>query len=215
MFIQYLFTDFQLFLWGVTIVVLSVCTHEFFHALAAYYEGDDTAKRAGYFTINPMVHMGPQSIILLLLTGMCWGSCPVNPARFRHKYGDALVAFAGPFANLLLMVLFALLIFAAPWIVLPFGASPVMAENLSRFFQMATTTNAALFILNMIPFPPLDGHSIVMNFFPGTRPFYASLGPMGFGLLMILMFLGLGKILWASAYMLSGLCVMLCGGLFA
>ena len=108
MFLRYLLTDSQYFIWWVTISVFSVCLHELFHALAATYEGDDTPKQLGYLTLNPLVHMGQQSLIILLLTGMCWGLCPVNPRKFRHRYGDALVAFAGPFANLLLMILFAL-----------------------------------------------------------------------------------------------------------
>lgn len=211
MFFEYLFTDFQYFFWWVTIAVFSVCVHELFHALAAYYEGDDTAKQLGYFTLNPMVHMGPQSLIILMLTGMCWGLCPVTPSKFRHKYGDALVSFAGPFANLLLMVLFALLgiavIIAGQFHWLP----QTPAINLEHFCLMASRANAAFFLLNMLPVPPLDGHSIVANFFPGMREFYVRLGSAGYMLILLLMWLPIGfnQLFWKLAEQLSLSCYVL------
>jgi len=199
MFIQNLFTDFQFFFWWFTIMVLSVCVHEFFHAWAAHYEGDDTAKQAGFFTLNPMVHMGPASLIILVLTGMCWGACPVNPNRFRHRYGDALVAFAGPFANLLLMVLFAL----ATLITLH-APHMALSEKLIEFCRLASMLNAALFLLNMIPLPPLDGHAVVRNFFPETAGFYNQIGFAGYLIVFVALSIPvLGHAFWGLATTLS------------
>ena len=87
------------------IIIFSVCFHELMHAVTAKWQGDTTAADAGHITLNPLKQMGVFSIIMLLVIGIAWGSVPVNPARMRHKYSDALVSFAGPFANLILCVI--------------------------------------------------------------------------------------------------------------
>jgi Zn-dependent protease len=209
MFFNYLFTDSQFFFWWITIAVFSVCVHELFHALAAYCEGDDTAKKLGYFTLNPMVHMGPQSLIILMFTGMCWGLCPVNPSKFRHKYGDALVSFAGPFANLLLMVAFTCLGFASTYLYT--SETQTVNVNFQNFCAMAAKANAAFFLLNMIPLPPFDGHSIAANFVPGLRDFYARMGNAGLAFIFLLFWLpvGIGEKFWQLASHLSLSCYAL------
>ena len=68
MFYKYIFTDPQYFIYWATIILFSVCFHEFCHAYMAYLQGDDTGKREGFFTINPMIQMGAVSLIMLLLT---------------------------------------------------------------------------------------------------------------------------------------------------
>jgi Zn-dependent protease len=217
MFFQYLFTDSQFFLWWIAIAVFSVCLHELLHALAAHYEGDDTAKQRGYFTLNPLVHMGPQSLVILLLTGMCWGLCPVNPRNFRHRYGDALVAFAGPFANLLLMVGFSLGSLGFAFAAQKGLISDVLLHNLVRFCAVASRANAAFFLLNMIPLPPLDGHTIVADFFPKVREGYARLGVSGYALIMLLFWLPVGfdRLFWGYAALLSAQCHLLLGNTLA
>lgn len=202
MFFEYLFTDSQYFLWWVIIATASICLHELFHALAAYWEGDSTAKDLGYFTLNPLKHMGGASLVMLMLTGMCWGLCPVNPSKFRHKYGDALVSFAGPFANLLLMTLSSLLMLL---LAATMGSSPSSLQvNLLQFLQLAAVANAAFFIFNLLPIPPLDGHSILSSFFPRMKPVYENLGNAGFLLLFLLFMMpGASKLFWGSAETLS------------
>lgn len=202
MFIQYLFTDFQYFYWWILIAVGSVCLHELFHALAAYWEGDSTAKELGYFTLNPMKHMGGASLLLLLFTGMCWGLCPVNPSKFRHRYGDALVSFAGPFANLLIMIASGLSIVLLASL-FQHDMTPAIT-NLMQFLQLATVVNAAFFILNLLPIPPLDGHGIFSSFFPASKPFYQNLGNAGFILIFLIFSIPAARSLfWKSAETLS------------
>lgn len=213
MFFEYLFTDPRYFLWWVMIAAGSVCLHELFHALAAYWEGDSTAKDAGYFTLNPLKHMGGSSLVVLMLTGMCWGLCPVNPSRFRHQYGDALVAFAGPFANLLLLVLSGLAI-----LLLSSGlgdTSGPLQMNLLSFFKLAAIANAAFFLFNLIPIPPLDGHSIISSFLPGTRHFFQSMGNAGFIVVFLLFSIPAARAaFWGGASILSQGSVLLWSGLF-
>lgn len=191
--------------------MFSVCLHELFHALAAYWEGDSTAKSLGYFTLNPMMHMGPASLIIPLLTGMCWGQCPVDSSRFRHQYGDALASFAGPFANLLLLILSASLVAFMIFIPVPLMPEVVQA-NLLKFLQLMSYVNASLFLFNLIPIPPLDGHAILAAFFPKARVFYSQMDESGLIVLFLLLSLPMGsELLWGRAEALSGKCLVMCG----
>ena len=98
-----------MYIMWVTVVMFSICFHEYSHAYAALLQGDSTAAERGHLTMNPMVQMGTFSIIMLLFIGISWGSVPVNRRKFRHKYSDALVSFAGPAANVLLFLVFCLM----------------------------------------------------------------------------------------------------------
>lgn len=190
------------FLSTVAIVTFSITLHEYFHALAATGEGDDTPARAGRLTLNPLAHMGWASLIMLVLVGVAWGQTPVNRARFRHAWGDAWVSAAGPLANLLLLVL-AVVLMALLTAVAP---QPVL-----RFLYLAALLNGVLFFLNMLPLPPLDGFHILETFVPALRPYAPWLTRTGFVLLLIAFFvLGLGSILFhASDWLVEHLYRML------
>jgi Zn-dependent protease len=194
----------------VIIVILSITIHELFHALAALSQGDDTAVRAGRLTLNPLAHMGQTSVIMLVLFGVAWGQTPVNPSRFKYPFSDALVSFAGPFANLLLLVL-------SVWGVLLMqkaGFHSSSAEVVVGFFSLAALLNAFLFLFNMLPVPPLDGFGILETFLPFLRPLLQSLSQYGFFLLMILfMFFGLGGFLLGIARLMVWKVSVLSGGI--
>ena len=83
LFVQYLSSDPLYFFSWTLAVIFSVCFHEYWHAATALKLGDDTAARAGHLSFNPMVQMGPASLIMLLLIGIAWGSVPVDPRRQR------------------------------------------------------------------------------------------------------------------------------------
>ena len=196
MFLMQLFSNPQFFIYWISIIVFSICVHEFSHALAAYWQGDDTAKVAGFFTINPVVQMGKVSLICLLMFGMCWGACPVNPCRFKHRYSDALVAFAGPFSNFVLSVIFMIigLYFSK------YYSSSFFVKNFLNFCYVGAYSNATLGIFNLLPVPPLDGGKIAEYFFPNLTPLYERMGMYGlFILLMIFSFVPiLNDILWGG-----------------
>ena len=82
--------------------------HEFAHAWAADRQGDDTPRNSGRLTLSPMAHVDPIGGILIALIGFGWGKpTPVNPRNFRNqRWGEVLVAAAGPASNLLLGWLF-------------------------------------------------------------------------------------------------------------
>jgi len=135
-------------------VVASIVLHELGHALAATWEGDDTPRLRGHLTWNPVVHMGWISIALAAFVGIAWGQTPVNPRRFRHRrWGEVIVAAAGPAVNLGLALLATALLQLSQ-------RSGVPAE-IANFWWIVALLNVALFLLNMIPVPPLDGFTVL------------------------------------------------------
>ncbi len=146
-------------------VIVSICLHELGHGVAAIWEGDDTPRRTGHMTFNPLVHMGGYSLVAFLLIGFAWGLMPVNPNNFRHRrWGDAIVAAAGPAVNLIL----AAVLLTAAGLVSAFilGAKnpPEWGVNLQLFLATGGWLNLALLALNLLPIPPLDGSRILASF---------------------------------------------------
>lgn len=157
-FIETLFKDPQYFLSVIFVVVFSVCCHEYSHARVALWQGDPTAANAGHLTLNPLKQMGVISLIMLAFVGLAWGQVPVVPARMRHRYSPALVAFAGPAMNILLFLTFCLLL----TLVALKGGNQAAA----RLLSVGAIINMLLFIINMLPVPGLDGWAVLLNLFP-------------------------------------------------
>ena len=158
LFINKLFTDPEEFCAISLIVIFSICCHEFSHAWMALKQGDSTAADAGHLTLNPFKQMGIMSLVMLAFFGIAFGMVPVNPQRMKHRYSEALVAFAGPAMNLILFFAFCLLTAVTHLL----GVKEV-AVNLILF---GAIINMALFLLNMLPVPMLDGWAIYKNAFP-------------------------------------------------
>ncbi|NEP14718.1 MAG: site-2 protease family protein [Symploca sp. SIO2C1] len=162
MLIQTFFTDPVLFLRIVLIVIVSVTLHELAHGWVAVSQGDDSPKRDGRLTLNPVVHMGWESIIFLCLAGIAWGKMPIEPWRFRHqKISRILVAVAGPLLNLVLGLLFLVLL---KW---NFNLSGTILSG--KFLHLVAYINLALFLFNLLPIPPLDGFHICSELFPELK----------------------------------------------
>jgi len=139
-------------------IVLSLSFHEFGHAWSAKKLGDDTAERLGRLTLNPIRHIEPIGLAMVVLIGFGWARpVPTDPRNFTHPLAGALVAAAGPVANLLIAVvaanLYALGV-ANGW---GFVASPIARE----FFFLLVYINVLLMLFNLIPLGPLDGHYIL------------------------------------------------------
>lgn len=151
----------------ITIILLSMTLHEAMHAYVGYWLGDDTAKREGRLTLNPLKHIDPfLSVILplgLALVGapIFGGAKPVpfNPDRVRGgDWGAALVAIAGPLTNLV----FAFVTFGI-WVTI--GAPPITTLA-GEILITAYTVNLGFFIFNSIPIPPLDGSRVLYALAP-------------------------------------------------
>ncbi len=147
----------------IVILIFSIIIHEVMHGVAADWLGDKTARYAGRLTLNPIPHIDIMgSIIVPILSsfaGMFFGwakPVPVNPYNFQilRKWGEAITAFAGPLSNLVLAVLFGVLI--------RLDLSPAFVDT----FFYVVMINCSLFVLNMIPIPPLDGSKVLAAFLP-------------------------------------------------
>ena len=99
-----------------SVIPILVCltVHELAHGVTAYALGDDTAKRMGRLTLNPIKHIDPFGFLVLLIAGFGWAKpVPVDMRRFRSpKFGMAITAIAGPLSNFLLTAL--ILLFQVP-----------------------------------------------------------------------------------------------------
>ncbi len=153
------------FIFHLIILIFSVVIHETAHGYAAESLGDPTARLAGRLTLNPLAHLdwlGSVFLPLLLSltgTGIIFGwakPVPYNPYNLRGgKWGPALVAAAGPAANLLLVAVFTLF--------LRLFSLPAPAQGL---LALIVLINLVLAIFNLIPIPPLDGSKILFAVLP-------------------------------------------------
>ena len=215
MFIQYLISEEpglrQIYLFVVVTVVISIVLHELAHGWMAIRRGDDTPLHTGHMTGNPLVHMGPFSIVALILCGIAWGQMPIDPTRLRGKYAEALVAAAGPATNILLAV--AALTGLGLWLRLAPGVEAETAGNARAFLMVFGATNLLLCIFNLMPVPPLDGSHILANFHHGYALFISNPAKQQIFLIgfMFVFFIS-GKLLLAC-YKLAGFYVdLLVGG---
>ncbi len=149
------------------ILILSVVLHELAHGYMALYLGDPTAKYAGRLTLNPIKHIDPiGSVLVPIITsfaGITFGwakPVPYNPYNLRNqKWGEAMVAAAGPLTNILIAVVFGLII--------RFGLIDFIGnQSLAVFFGAIVVINIVLALFNLIPIPPLDGSKIFFSFLP-------------------------------------------------
>jgi len=149
--------------------------HELGHGLAAYAFGDDTARRMGRLTLNPLKHLDPMGVLLLLFAGVGWAKpVPINTARLRpYRLGLFVVSIAGIVINLTLALLFGLLLYwlkenhvEAVYYALVRGEPSGWAGLLSLVAFYAGLINLILALFNLVPVPPLDGSRILMALLP-------------------------------------------------
>jgi len=146
--------------WLIALLV-GITVHEVGHGLAAYSLGDDTAMRQGRLSFNPLRHLEPIGAVMMLLVGFGWAKpVPVNIGLVRRGQGGKfLVAVAGLLGNLLVIALSAL---ALKYLLLPNLPANNLLVKLAAFLVYI---NAALFIFNLLPIPPLDGYHAIEYFF--------------------------------------------------
>jgi Zn-dependent protease len=182
-------------------VLFAITVHEVAHGWVAKRFGDLTADRLGRLTLNPLKHIDPVGTILvpallvLLKTGFVFGwakPVPVSFENLRNPRRDmAIVAAAGPVANLLMAIFWALMVKIA--MVLPDTAAwiktPLLYMGLGGIF-----VNVLLMVFNLLPLPPLDGGRVAIGLLPGPWAYRLSrIEPYGFFILLGLMFTG---VLW-------------------
>jgi Zn-dependent proteases len=185
-------------------VLFAITIHEVAHGWMAKQLGDPTAFMLGRLTVNPIKHIDPLGTLLvplatLMLGGVLFGwakPVPITQRNLRRPRRDmAIVALAGPGANLVMAMLWGLVIYlglslmeSTAWVGLPLaymGAAGVLI-------------NSVLLVLNLLPLPPLDGGRVLENLLPPRMSaHYSQLEPYGLILLLALLLTGvLGKILF-------------------
>jgi len=139
-------------------IIIAITVHEFSHAWMATILGDSTAKFSGRLTLNPMAHLDPLGTIMIFIVGLGWGRpVPYNPNFVRRgKFGEALIALAGPLSNILLAILFAL----PNRIYYMFNHSN-LGGQLFVFLSIVMVMNMILAAFNLLPIPPLDGSKLL------------------------------------------------------
>ena len=195
------------------ILIISVIIHEMAHGYAANWLGDPTARLQGRLSANPLVHLDPMmSVILpgiLLVTGspILFGAAkpvPYNPYNFTNqKWGEAIVAAAGPAANFAIAGIFALLI--------RFSEILSLSESFITLAFGVIMLNIFLAFFNLVPIPPLDGSKILPRLLPyplrmkyeAFRAYFERNVALGFALVIIFFMVFLAGPLYAATQWLA------------
>lgn len=145
-------------------LLIAIVCHELAHGYTAYLLGDNTAKNAGRLSLNPIRHIDPMGLIVMLIFRFGWAKAvPINPQNFKHRKRDTfLVSIAGVVVNFILALISAFII------------THVQIKN-EIIFEIILITmwyNIMLGVFNLLPFPPLDGSKIVASFLPDKLEYF-------------------------------------------
>ena len=181
--------------------LIAIVLHEISHGFVAYKLGDPTARAQGRLSLNPLRHIDPFGLIMLVVVGFGWAKpVHVDMRYFKNpKRGMALTAFAGPVSNLLI-TLVCMLLYAAT------SAIPGdVAGWLRTLFIVTAMRSLGLGLFNMLPIPPLDGSKVLGSFLP-DRVYYTILRYEQYGMLLlmfVMFFTDVGRYL--SSFVLDAL----------
>jgi len=174
---------------GLPAFLLAIVLHELAHGYVAYRLGDDTAKRAGRLTLSPIAHLDPIGTIFFLFSsiyggvGFGWAKpVPVVVERLRNpRRDDILVTLAGPAANLMQAIVWAVLLRLA----LGSGLGS-LSYAIVIVCIYGVVINVILMLFNLLPIPPLDGSHVALRILGFEDPHLAGrLAPLGFVLLFL------------------------------
>ena len=183
-------------------LVASIIVHEISHGVVALWFGDDTAKRAGRLTLNPVPHIDPFGSIILPALGALahipvigWAKpVPVNPNRLHHQRRDMLlVSLAGPATNLSLMLVAAYVaraLYKPSQLATLLGVVSLSELSLPVLVALIfAQVNLFLGVLNLLPIPPLDGSALLERVLPREwLPAWYRFRPYGILVLFVLVF---------------------------
>jgi Zn-dependent protease len=156
-------------------ILIAITVHEWAHAFTAYRLGDSTAKYAGRLTLNPLAHIDPIGALMFVIVGFGWAKpVPVDPRNLRnYKWGNTLVALAGPVSNLVLATVAVIGLeligrhaSISPMDLLSGGGDLTVQGLLLQVLASSIFVNLGLMAFNLLPIAPLDGSKIVEPFVP-------------------------------------------------
>ena len=141
--------------------LICITLHELSHGVVACLLGDDTAKRAGRLTLNPIKHLDPMGLAMMAMFHVGWAKpVPINMYRFKNpKRGMALTALAGPVSNFVIAVVF-LFLYGCLYLPLQGSSAGWYVEEMLR---LTAVISIGLGVFNLIPLPPLDGSKVLFS----------------------------------------------------
>jgi len=141
--------------------LLCITLHELAHGFTAYALGDSTAKAAGRLTLNPIRHLDPMGLLMMVIFGFGYAKpVPVDMRHFQNpKRGMAITALAGPLCNVLISLVF---YFLYGLLILPLSGSSAGALAL-EMMETTVVLSLAMAIFNILPIPPLDGSKVLFS----------------------------------------------------
>lgn len=154
-------------------VLIALMGHELAHGWVSGKLGDPTPKMDGRMTLNPIKHLDPIGAILMIVTGFGWAKpVQVNPMYYKdRKKGMALVALAGPVANLVMALVGMIL---GMFFIKIFSGSMTVVKIIGNYTSTFVSMNLSFMVFNLIPLPPLDGSKILGMFLP-SKAYYTML----------------------------------------
>ena len=193
----------KIIIWAIP-VIFAITVHEVAHGWVAMKLGDRTAQMMGRLTLNPIKHIDPIGTILvpgllLMMGGFMFGWAKPVPVTFQNlnhpKRDMAWVAIAGPAANFIMAIIWALVAKLGLTIL---SSGIAMGEPMLYMGVAGVLINTMLMVLNLLPLPPLDGGRILVSWLPGPLAWQVSrIEPYGFFILVGLIYFGiLSMILW-------------------
>ena len=147
---------------GIPGLIIAMTAHEYSHARTAVAMGDDTPRREGRLTLDPIAHIDPVGLLMLFIARFGWAKpVMINPGNFRNwRRGEILVAFAGPGANFLVA-------FLAMGMIAVFNRFDVLlSSGMLLVLQLIVMYNINFAIFNLLPIPPLDCSRILTSLLP-------------------------------------------------
>lgn len=158
------------------VLLTAFAVHEFAHAFVANYFGDDTPRRNGRLTLNPIAHLDLMGSLMLVFAGFGWAKpVPVNlyALERRSHWAPLWVALAGPLSNLLMALLMAIpfqvgLVSASQAVMDMATASQHILPTIPQVMYVFVSTNILLMLFNLIPLSPLDGEKVLYYLLPAN-----------------------------------------------
>ncbi len=208
----------KIIIWAIP-VLFAITVHEVAHGWVALKLGDRTAQMLGRLTLNPFKHIDPIGTVLvpgllLLLGGFVFGWAKPVPVSYQNlhkpKRDMAWVAVAGPAANFIMAVIWAIV---AKLGLMLIHADITLGQPMMFMGVAGVLINTMLMMLNLLPIPPLDGSRVLSSWLPGPLAYkFSRIEPYGFFILLALLYFGiLTLILWPLVSAMLGLLVSVFG----